>query len=176
MNKPKFSVIWQISMFTNATDKFWSLVMNSLTDVGGFKICFQAWVWLDFPPLFLEVNQRQDMTHKPEADPGFATRSVVTGYPTGRYIYYWPTRQDWCVSQEVRTREATPRFIHFLHTISEEPINHATNYLNLVRHNGIAMYHVMNLPSRYYPRIGSICWNKLKIFLRNLLCWSSSYV
>ena len=60
--------------------------MNSLTDVDGFKICFQVCVWLGFPPLFLEVNQRQDMTHKPKADPGFATRSVVTGYPTGRHL------------------------------------------------------------------------------------------
>ena len=105
------------------------------------------------------------------------SRYVVLSLDTPREdIYYWPTRQDWCVWSEVRTREATPRFIHFLHTISEELINHATNYLNLVRPNGIAMYHVMNLPWRYYPGIGSICWNKLKIFLRNLLCWSSSYV
>ena len=29
-------------MFTNATNKFWSLVMNGLTDVDGFKICIQV--------------------------------------------------------------------------------------------------------------------------------------
>ena len=38
-------------MFTNATNKFRSLVMNSLADVGGFKICIQTCVWLGFPAL-----------------------------------------------------------------------------------------------------------------------------
>ena len=38
-------------MFTNATDKFWSLVMNGLADVDGFKICIWVCVWLGFPPL-----------------------------------------------------------------------------------------------------------------------------
>ena len=50
MNKLNFSVIWKISMFINAINKFWSLVMNGLADIDGFKICIQAWVWLGFPP------------------------------------------------------------------------------------------------------------------------------
>ena len=39
MNKLNFSVIWKIYLliFTNATNKFWSLVMTSLADVDGFK-------------------------------------------------------------------------------------------------------------------------------------------
>ena len=31
-------------MFTNATNKFWSLVINGLGDVDGFKICIQVCV------------------------------------------------------------------------------------------------------------------------------------
>ena len=38
-------------MFTNATITFWSLVMNGLADVDGFKICIQVCVLLGFPPL-----------------------------------------------------------------------------------------------------------------------------
>ena len=38
-------------MFTNATNKFWSLVLMGLTDVDGFKICIQVCLWLGFPPL-----------------------------------------------------------------------------------------------------------------------------
>ena len=51
MNKINFSVIWKISILTNATNKFWSLVMNGLADVDGCKICIQMCVWLRFPPL-----------------------------------------------------------------------------------------------------------------------------
>ena len=42
-------------MFTNATNKFWSLVMTGLADVDGFKICMQVCVcvWLGFQPLKL---------------------------------------------------------------------------------------------------------------------------
>ena len=36
VNKLNFSVTWKISMFTNAKNKFWSLVMNGLADVDGF--------------------------------------------------------------------------------------------------------------------------------------------
>ena len=32
-------------MFTNATNKFWSLVMTALADVDGFKICIQVCMW-----------------------------------------------------------------------------------------------------------------------------------
>ena len=53
MNKLNFSVIWKISIFTNATNKFWSLVMNGLADVDGFKISIQVCVWPRFLPLIL---------------------------------------------------------------------------------------------------------------------------
>ena len=43
----------KISMFTNVRNKFWSLVMNGLADVGGFKTCIQICMWLGFPPLML---------------------------------------------------------------------------------------------------------------------------
>ena len=33
-----------MSMFTNAIKKFWSLVMNGLADVDGFKICIQVYI------------------------------------------------------------------------------------------------------------------------------------
>ena len=36
-------------MFTNATDKFGSLVMTSLADVDGFKLFIEVFMWLDFP-------------------------------------------------------------------------------------------------------------------------------
>ena len=36
-------------MFTNVTNKFWSLVMNGLADIDVFKICIQVSVWLGFP-------------------------------------------------------------------------------------------------------------------------------
>ena len=39
-------------MFTNATNKFWSLIMNGLADVDGLKICIQVFMWLGFPPLY----------------------------------------------------------------------------------------------------------------------------
>ena len=51
LNKLKFSVIWQISTFTNATNKFWSSVMTGLADVDGFKLFVQVCVWLRFPSL-----------------------------------------------------------------------------------------------------------------------------
>ena len=38
-------------MFTNAINQSWSLVMNGLADVDGFKICIQVCVWLGFPLL-----------------------------------------------------------------------------------------------------------------------------
>ena len=47
--KLNFSVILKVSKFTNATNKFWSLVMNCLADVCGFKICIQVCVRLGFP-------------------------------------------------------------------------------------------------------------------------------
>ena len=56
MNKLNCSIILKISMFTNATNKFWSLVMNGLADVDGFKICIQVCVWPRFPP-FLKIQQ-----------------------------------------------------------------------------------------------------------------------
>ena len=43
-------------MFTNATNKFWSYVMNSLADVDGFKSCIQVCLWLDFPSLTMKSN------------------------------------------------------------------------------------------------------------------------
>ena len=43
-------------MFTNATDKFSSLVMTGLADVDGFKIFIQVSMWLRFPPLYLEIT------------------------------------------------------------------------------------------------------------------------
>ena len=42
-------------MFTNATNKFLSLVMNGLADGDGFKICIQVCVWLGFPPLLIHI-------------------------------------------------------------------------------------------------------------------------
>ena len=42
-----------MSMFTNATNKFWNLVMEGLADADKFKICIQVCVWLGFPPLWL---------------------------------------------------------------------------------------------------------------------------
>ena len=56
MNKLKFSVIWKISLFTNATNKFWSLVVNGSVDVGEFKIFIQVIVWLGFRPFFYWVK------------------------------------------------------------------------------------------------------------------------
>ena len=38
-------------MFTNATNKFWSLVMNGLVDVDWLRICIQVCMWLGFQPL-----------------------------------------------------------------------------------------------------------------------------
>ena len=38
-------------MFTNMTNKFWSLVTTGLADVDGFQICIQVCVWLDFWPM-----------------------------------------------------------------------------------------------------------------------------
>ena len=46
----KLHLLVNISMFTNATNNFWSYVMNGLADVYGFKICIQVCVWLDFHP------------------------------------------------------------------------------------------------------------------------------
>ena len=45
-----------MSMFTNATNKFWCLVMTGLADVDGFIICIQACMWLGFPPLNYSVE------------------------------------------------------------------------------------------------------------------------
>ena len=42
-------------MFTNETNKFWSLVMTGLADVDGYKICIKVCVWLGFPPLNIYV-------------------------------------------------------------------------------------------------------------------------
>ena len=53
MNKLNFSVIRKITMFTNATNKFWNLVMTGLADADGFKIYSQVCVWLGFPPLIM---------------------------------------------------------------------------------------------------------------------------
>ena len=52
VNKLNVSVIWKISLFTNATNKFWSLVMTGLADVKGFKLFTQVSVWLRIPPLY----------------------------------------------------------------------------------------------------------------------------
>ena len=38
-------------MFTNATNKIWSLVMTGLVGVDGFKLCIQVCVWLGFATL-----------------------------------------------------------------------------------------------------------------------------
>ena len=39
-------------MFTNATKKFWSLVITDLADIDGFKICIQVGVWLGLRPRY----------------------------------------------------------------------------------------------------------------------------
>ena len=57
MNKLNFSVIWKISIFTNATNKFWSLVMTGLADVDGFKISIQVCMWPGFPPLMKWISK-----------------------------------------------------------------------------------------------------------------------
>ena len=48
-------------MFTNATNKLWSLLMNGLADVDGFKLCIQVCVWLGFPALILCVYCEVEM-------------------------------------------------------------------------------------------------------------------
>ena len=54
-------------MFTNATNKFWSLVMTGLADVNGFgfKICIQVCMWLGFRSLSLhKIKCRRDFFKK----------------------------------------------------------------------------------------------------------------
>ena len=41
------------TVFANATNKLWTLVMTDLADVEGFKIGIQICVWLAFPTLLL---------------------------------------------------------------------------------------------------------------------------
>ena len=41
VNKLNLSVIWNISMITNAPSKFWSLVITGLADIDGFIIFIQ---------------------------------------------------------------------------------------------------------------------------------------
>ena len=43
-------------MFTNATNKLRSLVMNGPADVDGFKLCIQVCMWLGFPPLKIPLG------------------------------------------------------------------------------------------------------------------------
>ena len=42
VNKLNFSVIWRMSIFTNATNKVWSLFMTGLADVDAFQICIEV--------------------------------------------------------------------------------------------------------------------------------------
>ena len=56
-------------MFTNATNKFWGLVINSSADVDGFKICIQVCVWLGFPPLEQLELEKSLNTPRNQADP-----------------------------------------------------------------------------------------------------------
>ena len=57
MNKLNFSVIWKIYMFTNATNKFLSLVMTGLADVDGFEICIHDCILPGFGPLTTSISK-----------------------------------------------------------------------------------------------------------------------
>ena len=50
VNKLDFSVIWKITVITNAPNKFWSLVETGLADVDGFiifiQVCVRPRSWL----------------------------------------------------------------------------------------------------------------------------------
>ena len=57
MNKLNFSIIWKIYMFTNATNKFWSLIMIGLADADGFEICIQDCILPGFRPLNTGISK-----------------------------------------------------------------------------------------------------------------------
>ena len=73
-------------MFTNATNKFWSLIMTSLADVDGFKICIQVWVWLSFRSL---ISTTQTMKRKPLISQKLQLVSIQQNIQSYWAIVWW---------------------------------------------------------------------------------------